>query len=102
MISDPSTPPDSSDEETNSQGIRTLSDAKVWLARMAENGVSRLEIKEPYHAIGGGLLIVTAVLAREDGARVNIEVYCYDDRELAPAKADLFPLSPAAASLGAN
>ncbi len=101
MNSDPYDDPGHGGEDTGSPGVRTLSDAKVWLARMAENGSAQVQIKEPYRVIGGGLLIVTATLLREDGARVNIEVYCYDDRELAPGKTDLFPLPPAALS-GAN
>ncbi len=100
--------PDHLDEQAKtgdgdtSQGVRTLSDAKVWLAKMAENGAAEVEIKEPYRAIGGGLLIVTASLVRADGATVNIAVYCWDDRKPAPAKADLFPLPPVTARPGAN
>lgn len=90
------------EEAEGFQGVRTLSDARVWLAKIAENGRAQGQIKEPYRAIGGGLLIVTASLVREDGARVSIEVYCYDDREPAPPKADLFPLPAAAILPGAN
>ena len=97
-------PHDLSDAESSagSPGIRTLSDAKTWLANLARNGASEVHIKEPYREIGGGLLVVTASLVRADGARVNVEVYCYDDRGPASVKADLFPLPPATALPGVN
>ena len=79
-------------DNKGSQGVRTLTDAKAWLAKMAKDGAAGVQIKEPYRDLGGGLLIITASLVRGDGARVNIEVYCYDDRKPARVRADRFPL----------
>ncbi len=94
--------PTDADESNGCQGVRTLSDAKVWLAKLAKNGAAQVQIKEPYRVIGGGWLAVTASLVREDGARVNVEVVCYDDRPPVAPAMDLFPLPPATALPGAN
>ena len=102
MIPDSNDHPIDADEGHGCQGVRTLSDAKAWLAKMAEKGAAQVQIKEPYRVIGGGLLAVTASLVREDGARVNIEVYCYDDRPCVPPPVDLFPPPSAAAMPGVN
>ena len=85
---------DSSDTEPNegSQGVRTLSDAKKLFANLARNGAADVQIKEPHRELGGGLLLVTASLVREDGARVNVAVYCYDDTS--PAVVDWLPPIP--------
>ena len=102
MNSDPHDPSDAEGGEA-SQGIRSLSDAKIWLANMARNGAADVQIKEPYRELGGGLLAVTASLVRSgDGARVNVEVYCYDDRAEATAEVDWFPVAADVARHGLN
>ena len=93
---------DHHDEDHDSQGMRTLSDAKAWLETLGKNGAAQVHIKEPYRVVGGGLLVITASLIREDGARVNVEVYCSDDRDAAPMTADLFPLPASTARPGPN
>ena len=56
------------------------------------NGASEVQIQEPFEPVGGGLVIVQASLRREDGARVNVAVYCYDDTP--PAVVDWLPPIP--------
>ena len=77
----------------NSPAVRTVSEARRWLAGLAQNGVSDVQVKEPFQPVGGGLVIVQASLVREDGVRVNVAVYCYDDTP--PAAVDWLPPIPA-------
>ena len=67
------------DNADGSRGVRTVSEARQWFAKLGRNGAAEVPIKEPFHEVGGGLVIVTASLRRDDGARVNIAVYCFDD-----------------------
>ena len=84
---------DSDDNADGSKGVRTVSQARRWLATLARNGAADVQIKEPFHPVGGGLVIVQASLLREDGARVNVAVYCYDDTP-PPAVVDWLPPIP--------
>ena len=67
------------DNADGSRGIRTVSEARRWFARLGRDGAAQVTVKEPFQNVGGGLVIVTASLLRGDGARVNIAVYCFDD-----------------------
>ncbi len=62
-----------------SRGVRTLSEAKAWIAKLGRDGAAEVTILEPHGQAGNGMIIVTASLLRGDGARVNVAVYCYDD-----------------------
>ena len=83
----------SHENEDGSKGVRTVSEARRWLATLGRNGEADVQIKEPFQALGGGLVIVQASLLREDGARVNVAVYCYDDTP-PPAVVDWLPPIP--------
>lgn len=102
MHTDPAPHPDAATDAQTSPGVRTLSDARTWLARMAENGSARIEFQEPPRRLGGELLLVRAALIRADGTRVFIEVYCADDRSPEPSWSDLFPLPAPTVLPGAN
>ena len=67
------------DNADDSRGVRTVSEAREWFARLGRDGPAEVTIEEPFQVVGGGLVIVTASLRREDGARVNIAIYCFDD-----------------------
>ena len=83
----------SNDHADGSRGVRTVSEARCWLAKLARNGAADVQIQEPFQPVGGGLVIVQASLIREDGARVNVAVYCYDDTP--PSVVDWLPPIPA-------
>ena len=76
-----------------SKGVRTVSEARHWLATLADKVAANVRIKEPFQPVGGGLVIVQASLCREDGAQVNVAVYCYDDTP-PPAIVDWLPPLP--------
>lgn len=67
------------DHADGSRGVRTVSEARRWFAKLGRDGAAEVVVKEPFQEAGGGLVIVTASLRREDGARVNIAVDCFDD-----------------------
>ena len=86
-------PAPSDDNADGSKGVRTVSEARRWFATLQRNGVTEVRIQEPFREVGGGLVIVQASLLREDGARVNVAVYCYDDTP-PPAVVDWLPPLP--------
>ena len=81
------------DDANGFRGVRTVSEAMQWIAKLGREGAAKITIKEPFQEVGGGMVIVTASLLREDGARVNVAFYCYDDTP--PDVVDWLPPIPA-------
>ena len=91
-MNNPSLAP-SDDNADGSKGVRTVSEARRWFATLKRDGVTEVNIQEPFLPAGRGLVIIQASLVREDGARVNVAVYCYDDTP-PPAVVDWLPPLP--------